>query len=197
MPFRPGLARNRPGPARANSDWIQRENGSTRNMGGGASAGIGARRICAISRSRRTQLSCDRKHQRTPLLLRCGVSAKSQKARRNRHRLVLRIQGPVPRGRRANRREAQEHLPRLLSVAGRTNCRVDLRFNSEAAVRGLIRNGAVGGAWNTRVSNTRSSRRSIHQAGNGRLSATVGPPNQESHSIERRPSAQRNGRSAN
>lgn len=45
--------------------------------------------------------------------------------------------------------------------------------------------------------NTRSSRRSIHQAGNGRLSEMVGLPEQESHSIDRRPSAQFNVRSAN
>ena len=51
-------------------------------------------------------------------------------------------------------------------------------------------------AWNIRVLNTPSSRRSIDRAGNGRLSEMAGLPEPASPSIARKPSAQLNVRSA-
>lgn len=51
-------------------------------------------------------------------------------------------------------------------------------------------------AWNIRVSNTRWSKRSTRPDGNGRSSETVGHPERELPSIERRLSAQLNERSA-
>ena len=84
-------------------------------MDGGAPSGIGTGRTC-VSRFRRgTELPCDREHQCTPLLLRCGISTKNQETRRNRHCLVVRIRGPIPCGRGPDRRKAEEYLSRLLS----------------------------------------------------------------------------------
>ena len=53
------------------------------------------------------------------------------------------------------------------------------------------------GAWNIRVLSIRWSKRSIHLAGNGRLSETVGHQEQASASIEQRLSSQLNVPSSN
>lgn len=54
-------------------------------------------------------------YQRTPLLLRCSLSSKSEEALHEQYRLIVGRKGPFPRGRSTHRGEVEKHLPRLLS----------------------------------------------------------------------------------
>ena len=119
MPFRPGPASVPPGRARPDSDGVFRHGGSNRHMDRGASAGIGTGRIHASSFCRGAELPFDRKRQRAPLLLRCGIPSKNREACRSQRGPVVTRQGSISRGRNPDRRKAEEYLPRLLSDTDR------------------------------------------------------------------------------
>jgi len=119
MPFRPGPASVPPGRARPDSDGVFQHGGSNRHMDRGAFAGIGTGRIHASSFCRGAELPFDRKRQRAPLLLRCGIPSENREACRSQHGPVVTRQGSISRGRNPDRRKAEEYLPRLLSDTDR------------------------------------------------------------------------------
>lgn len=115
-------------------------------------AGIGTGPRYAGSFCQGAKLPRGRKQQRTPFLLRCGISSESREASRSRHRVIVKHQGSIARGRRPNRREAQEHLPRLLSFEQSARYPADkgALFHDHRAALSIYR-------WSERKSRSRSN----------------------------------------